>query len=1421
MNRKRRFLSIVLAISIVAASMPFTASASVVVAEWYMDNGGVNYVSASSSSDSDVLKAFENGWNAAMEAADSDHSHMMTFKLYADWNGDDDGDLATYMFSSGSGFNWWAIYIQDGAKVTLDLNGHIINRRRSDAPTNGNGEVIYVDSDATLNIIDSNPNAVHYGAVTRYGVWRPGSGSIAIKGGIITGGYSSYGAGGIELKGNSTVNFYGGTVCGNRTDQLMGGGGGFELDNDGACLTMYDGAKIMYNYASNNDGGGVEVWNGSFIMNGGEISHNKANNYGGGVDTYEDDGIAFVMNGGVICNNTAQYGGGVFIDSSVRINGGTICNNYATKDGGGIYFNDDDSPIVDQACIDGNEAVGNGGGIYINTDDVQIKRSEIKNNTAIGGADPGKGGGIYVDNDDIIVTECSFSGNSAAFGGGIYIYGDGMTVDSSDFAQNRDEHYGSAIYICDNSYLNTEHYFSNILVEGNIGGGIYVGTKVTVNLSGDVVVGNEEIVLPEGSHLNMIGVSDNSSVHYFLSGFDNTRTISSKKGNHNVKRFISGDQFYGIKWINDPYDSRYREVVGVPSSQLTPAPETESVPNGILEHLNYTTDGGNTYSLEKGVYTYSSGVDSARDNDAVFYYSDGYFEAEPEIYNPHLATMSLNMAMAGFYSSTGNPGTYYNDNGVITPYPDESVYENKHANGRQILYDIGVSDDDIFVSDYNLKKPGSNSIGISLGSKELTYKDGTGTGYTLVPIIVRGGSYEKEWVSNVTVGTGKLYNGEHQGFASAAEQAYEIVNNYIENFGLSEKALDGKLKFWIAGYSRGGAVTNLLSKRLTDEYCDTSKYGNGANRVYGYTFEAPQGGVDKAVVNAPHTFNGRYLNIHNCINKGDLVPLVGPARMGFKRYGVDHYIPGSPQAGEVTKKVISANADSVYTRTDPDVPTSVTTYSDNTPYHVKAIDGYIKNTNDAEQKKYYAQRKLAEEQLLAIDPSLGIDDYFHTATLNYISAVFYGLIEEAGSVDDVPKMDEWLDDFINDLLDSALSSRYCFSRQQISIQTDDNTTIGNTTFEKALRETLGFVFDLSTSRMNDLVNCVSDPLSHLNVWLVVKGISEGISLWDDALGDWDKIDDDEKAEHIETLWFFLIESFGVGQYLTEEEKEQLWRAWPVIADTLLRFVSDDYKNKKVSGVNETQVHLGTLINNMNRIAANHYPEITLSWVRSYDSFYTTANPGTDTGVVTPIKRQGIDYAEAPIAQILGEELPEGQTAVFSGAQTLDLRTAAGGDAIYYSVSVNPKGKDLENPEEMKVFRDGILLDDLSEEGGVTHYRITTYAMQYRTKSPVRTFYVDIGYTFDISFCDENTVVTARNAGEYTVIAVDYEDGTVKDFRITTQSFEVGENVLDSEWLDGLTLGTGDKLILLADLVTLRPLCSAFVVENGDFEEDTE
>jgi hypothetical protein len=195
-------------------------------------------------------KSFEDGWNAAMAiAGDSDEMKAysrIVVDLYADWKADD-GVFTDDWWRNGPGFDWDTIYVPDDARVTLNMNGHTIDRGLTD--NENNGEVICVDSDADIIIND----------------------------GTIKGGHSDTGAGGIHVK--SRVNI--------------------TLNN----------VHIVGNAANEDDGGGIQLLGGStLVMNGGSFRDNRLIgilnvSYGGAV--YVDDSTA-VFTGVEFKNNLSN-----------------------------------------------------------------------------------------------------------------------------------------------------------------------------------------------------------------------------------------------------------------------------------------------------------------------------------------------------------------------------------------------------------------------------------------------------------------------------------------------------------------------------------------------------------------------------------------------------------------------------------------------------------------------------------------------------------------------------------------------------------------------------------------------------------------------------------------------------------------------------------------------------------------------------------------------------------------------------------------------------------------------------------------------------------------------------------------------------------------------------------------------------------
>lgn len=269
--------------------------------------------------------------------------------------------------------------------------------------------------------------------------------------------------------------------------------------------------------------------------------------------------------------------------------------------------------------------------------------------------------------------------------------------------------------------------------------------------------------------------------------------------------------------------------------------------------------------FQSGTFNYGSAPagKEGRDSQAVYHYSDSYFEQSAYAYrqeknrpyDPRLATMSLNLELAAWSSI------------------QEKNYLLKIRNAKNLLEEIGF--EKFKANQHFQERPSTDSIGAVIAQKKLTVKE---EDYTLIALAIRGGGYEAEWASNLTLGR----SGEHQGFREASEKALTFLDQYLK-----EHKVTGKVKLWINGYSRAAAVTNLTAGALNKG----RKLASGelkAEDMYAFCFEAPTGTL-KGTGNR----EGRHDNIVNVINVNDVVTKVGPEVYPFEftRYGQDSSLP--------------------------------------------------------------------------------------------------------------------------------------------------------------------------------------------------------------------------------------------------------------------------------------------------------------------------------------------------------------------------------------------------------------------------------------------------------------------------------------------------------------------------------------------------
>ena len=130
-----------------------------------------------------------------------------------------------------------------------------------------------------------------------------------------------------------------------------------------------------------------------------------------------------------------------------------------------------------------------------------------------------------------------------------------------------------------------------------------------------------------------------------------------------------------------------------------------------------------------------------------------------------------------------------------------------------------------------------------------------------IAVVLRG-TEGSEWFSNFDVG----YSAEHSGFAKAADFAELKLGDYVFT-----RAVGREPDFFVTGYSRGGAVANLLAKRLCDRY--------GLERVCAYTFAAPNTTISRRT--------NRYSSIFNLVRQEDFFTRIPLTSWGYTRYGHD------------------------------------------------------------------------------------------------------------------------------------------------------------------------------------------------------------------------------------------------------------------------------------------------------------------------------------------------------------------------------------------------------------------------------------------------------------------------------------------------------------------------------------------------------
>ena len=330
-------------------------------------------------------KSFADGWNAAVALAESKEMENKNYDrivvdLYTDLNGGDFG-------SSGVGFRGKSLYFPEDVRVTLNANGHVIDRGLY--RIGRNGAVMYIDENADVIINDA----------------------------TVTGGDNLSGAGGIQIMDEAKVVLNNVNVIGNRS-----------TSSDGAGIAVYDDAVLVMNGGSISNNrlhlgdmfflmvypyGSLYVNDATATLNNVTISNNCPDTADAeGVAVYADDSTV-TLNGCVISGNAteengkyaesviAAYDSKLIIKNTDFTGNGAVSPTYAIDDSL-LFYLEDSSLTMEGGKITGNNVDKL---FYFDDSEADIKGVTVTDNASV----------VFdVDNgsEKVIVTECVFENNT-------------------------------------------------------------------------------------------------------------------------------------------------------------------------------------------------------------------------------------------------------------------------------------------------------------------------------------------------------------------------------------------------------------------------------------------------------------------------------------------------------------------------------------------------------------------------------------------------------------------------------------------------------------------------------------------------------------------------------------------------------------------------------------------------------------------------------------------------------------------------------------------------------------------------------------------------------------------------------------------------------------------------------------------------
>lgn len=436
------------------------------------------------------------------------------------------GSISDNTSTGGGGGIYIAATSQSSKKSTLNISNAKIennNTYHSSNSADGGGICLSAYTEAVIGqntIIEKNSARNGGGiAVNKYSTLRMTGGKIKNNSASVAEG------GGLIISNNATVELEGTEISNNTANDA---GGGFEIIQN--STVKLNNVNILSNVAG--FGGGISVNNSKVIITGGKINNNESK-----TNSIKGSGVGGGIN--VIYASSSSYKN----NAEVIIDGTEISENKAQKEGGAIYVTNANASVkIENASVKGNTSSANGGAVYAQSNaTIELSNTMVENNVS-----SKSGGAFYSDSSNLTIGGGTISKNKATEQGNAIalikstaeIAGNALIGENGEANSNVN---GGGIYAAESTITIGSANIRNNYAKN--GGGMYVDSSTLMTLNGGLlsVTGNKAeasgggilcntdklyINGAVGIHMNYAGENYEQSNNIYLVG-GNTLNIQS------------------------------------------------------------------------------------------------------------------------------------------------------------------------------------------------------------------------------------------------------------------------------------------------------------------------------------------------------------------------------------------------------------------------------------------------------------------------------------------------------------------------------------------------------------------------------------------------------------------------------------------------------------------------------------------------------------------------------------------------------------------------------------------------------------------------------------------------------------------------------------------------------------------------------